>query len=86
MYFYRNRLLLKLLSMHKVVLNKGTVIWCAKKSVYFSPQITAEREKELRKQQEEKEQTSITLKKTKEEQTPKTFKAGIGKYINPATM
>lgn len=52
---------------------------------YFS-QITAEREKELRKQQEEKEQTSVALKKAKEEQTPKTFKAGIGKYINPATM
>lgn len=52
---------------------------------YF-PQITAEREKELRKQQEEKEQTSVALKKAKEEQTPKTFKAGIGKYINPATM
>ena len=50
------------------------------------PQITAEREKELQKQQEEKELTSIALKKAKEEQAPKTFKAGVGKYINPATM
>lgn len=53
---------------------------------HYFPQITAEREKELRKQQEEKEQTSVALKKAKEEQAPKTFKAGIGKYINPATM
>uniref|UniRef100_A0A674NIP8 RING-type E3 ubiquitin transferase n=1 Tax=Takifugu rubripes TaxID=31033 RepID=A0A674NIP8_TAKRU len=61
-------------------------------SVFVDPyeeadaQITAEREKELRKQQEEKEQTSVALKKAKEEQAPKTFKAGIGKYINPATI
>uniref|UniRef100_H3DD24 Peptidylprolyl isomerase (cyclophilin)-like 2 n=1 Tax=Tetraodon nigroviridis TaxID=99883 RepID=H3DD24_TETNG len=61
-------------------------------SVFVDPyeeadaQITAEREKELRKQQEEKEQTSIALKKAKEEQAPKTFKAGVGKYINPATI
>lgn len=52
----------------------------------FFSQIAAEREKELQKQEEEREQTSIALKKAKEEQAPKTFKAGVGKYINPATM
>lgn len=49
-------------------------------------QIAEEREKELQRQQEEREQTSAALKKAKEEQAPKTFKAGVGKYINPATM
>uniref|UniRef100_A0AAX7T1Y6 RING-type E3 ubiquitin-protein ligase PPIL2 n=1 Tax=Astatotilapia calliptera TaxID=8154 RepID=A0AAX7T1Y6_ASTCA len=49
-------------------------------------QIAAEREKELQKQEEEKQQANIALKKAKEEQAPKTFKAGVGKYINPATM
>ncbi|KAI3372527.1 hypothetical protein L3Q82_023007, partial [Scortum barcoo] len=49
-------------------------------------QIAAEREKELQKQEEERQQTSIALKKAKEEQAPKTFKAGVGKYINPATV
>uniref|UniRef100_A0A3Q2V2P4 Peptidylprolyl isomerase (cyclophilin)-like 2 n=1 Tax=Haplochromis burtoni TaxID=8153 RepID=A0A3Q2V2P4_HAPBU len=48
-------------------------------------QIAAEREKELQKQEEEKQQANIALKKAKEEQAPKTFKAGVGKYINPAT-
>lgn len=52
----------------------------------FASQIAAEREKELQKQQEEKQQANIALKKAKEEQAPKTFKAGVGKYINPATM
>uniref|UniRef100_A0A8C4NZT2 RING-type E3 ubiquitin transferase n=1 Tax=Dicentrarchus labrax TaxID=13489 RepID=A0A8C4NZT2_DICLA len=47
--------------------------------------IAAEREKELQEQEEEKQQTSIAQKKAKEEQAPKTFKAGVGKYINPAT-
>uniref|UniRef100_A0A669CK37 RING-type E3 ubiquitin transferase n=1 Tax=Oreochromis niloticus TaxID=8128 RepID=A0A669CK37_ORENI len=49
-------------------------------------QIATEREKELQKQEEEKQQANIALKKAKEEQAPKTFKAGVGKYINPATM
>lgn len=49
-------------------------------------QIATEREKELQKQEEEREQSSVALKKAKEEQAPKTFKAGVGKYINPATM
>ncbi|KAM6943673.1 RING-type E3 ubiquitin-protein ligase PPIL2 isoform 3-T3 [Lycodopsis pacificus] len=48
-------------------------------------QIAAERETELQKQQEEKQQTSIAQQKAKEKQAPKTFKAGVGKYINPAT-
>lgn len=52
--------------------------------IYF--QIAAEREKEQQKQEEERQQASITLKKAKEEQAPKTFKEGVGKYINPATM
>lgn len=52
----------------------------------FASQIAAEREKELQKQEEEKQQANIALKKAKEEQAPKTFKAGVGKYINPATM
>uniref|UniRef100_A0A4W6FLW7 Peptidylprolyl isomerase (cyclophilin)-like 2 n=1 Tax=Lates calcarifer TaxID=8187 RepID=A0A4W6FLW7_LATCA len=49
-------------------------------------QIAAEREKEQQKQEEERQQASITLKKAKEEQAPKTFKEGVGKYINPATI
>uniref|UniRef100_A0A3P8NL85 PPIase cyclophilin-type domain-containing protein n=1 Tax=Astatotilapia calliptera TaxID=8154 RepID=A0A3P8NL85_ASTCA len=52
----------------------------------FLYDIAAEREKELQKQEEEKQQANIALKKAKEEQAPKTFKAGVGKYINPATM
>lgn len=72
------------------ILNDGTAkaLKLHERALLFNyfPQITAEREKELRKQQEEKEQTSVALKKAKEEQKPKTFKTGIGKYINPATM
>lgn len=52
----------------------------------FASQIAAEREKELQKQEEEKQQANVALKKAKEERAPKTFKAGVGKYINPATM
>uniref|UniRef100_G3PN30 RING-type E3 ubiquitin transferase n=1 Tax=Gasterosteus aculeatus aculeatus TaxID=481459 RepID=G3PN30_GASAC len=48
-------------------------------------QIAAERETEVQKQEEEKQQTSAARQKAKEEQAPKTFKAGVGKYINPAT-
>uniref|UniRef100_A0A3B5LQZ6 PPIase cyclophilin-type domain-containing protein n=1 Tax=Xiphophorus couchianus TaxID=32473 RepID=A0A3B5LQZ6_9TELE len=47
-------------------------------------QIAAEREKELQKQEEEKQQANMALKKAKEDQAPKTFKEGVGKYINPA--
>ncbi|PWA17082.1 hypothetical protein CCH79_00013234 [Gambusia affinis] len=59
-------------------------------SVFVDPyeeadaQIAAEREKELQKQEEEKQQTNMALKKAKEDQAPKTFKEGVGKYINPA--
>uniref|UniRef100_A0A3Q2V196 Peptidylprolyl isomerase (cyclophilin)-like 2 n=1 Tax=Haplochromis burtoni TaxID=8153 RepID=A0A3Q2V196_HAPBU len=42
----------------------------------FLYDIAAEREKELQKQEEEKQQANIALKKAKEEQAPKTFKAG----------
>uniref|UniRef100_A0A8C6M283 RING-type E3 ubiquitin transferase n=1 Tax=Nothobranchius furzeri TaxID=105023 RepID=A0A8C6M283_NOTFU len=48
--------------------------------------IAAEREKELQKQEEEKQLVSVALKKAKEEQAPKTFRAGVGKYINPCTV
>ncbi|XP_008302334.1 peptidyl-prolyl cis-trans isomerase-like 2 [Stegastes partitus] len=49
-------------------------------------EIAAEREKELQKQEEEKQQANIALKKAKEDQAPKTFKEGVGKYINPTTI
>ncbi|KAM9464592.1 RING-type E3 ubiquitin-protein ligase PPIL2 [Salvelinus alpinus] len=48
-------------------------------------QIAAERQKELEKQEEDRAQSSASQRKTKADQTPKTFKAGIGKYINPVT-
>jgi len=48
-------------------------------------QIAAEREKDVQKEEEEKQQTSMAQQKLKEDQAPKTFKAGVGKYINPAT-
>uniref|UniRef100_A0A4W5PND4 Peptidylprolyl isomerase (cyclophilin)-like 2 n=1 Tax=Hucho hucho TaxID=62062 RepID=A0A4W5PND4_9TELE len=48
-------------------------------------QIAAERQKEFEKQEEERAQTSVSQRKTRADQGPKTFKAGIGKYINPAT-
>ncbi|XP_038838042.1 RING-type E3 ubiquitin-protein ligase PPIL2-like [Salvelinus namaycush] len=48
-------------------------------------QIAAERQKELDKQEEDRAQSSASQRKTKADQTPKTFKAGIGKYINPVT-
>uniref|UniRef100_A0A8K9X5U1 PPIase cyclophilin-type domain-containing protein n=1 Tax=Oncorhynchus mykiss TaxID=8022 RepID=A0A8K9X5U1_ONCMY len=47
--------------------------------------IAAERQKELEKQEEDRAQTSLSQRKTKADQAPKTFKAGIGKYINPVT-
>ncbi|XP_078809544.1 RING-type E3 ubiquitin-protein ligase PPIL2 isoform X2 [Oryzias latipes] len=46
-------------------------------------QIAAEREKETQKQQEEAQKADVNLKKAKEEQKPKAFKEGVGKYINP---
>uniref|UniRef100_A0A8C3G3Z9 RING-type E3 ubiquitin-protein ligase PPIL2 n=1 Tax=Cyclopterus lumpus TaxID=8103 RepID=A0A8C3G3Z9_CYCLU len=46
-------------------------------------QIAAEREKDVQKEEKEKQQFSIAQQKAKEEQVPKTFKAGVGKYINP---
>uniref|UniRef100_A0A672JFM6 RING-type E3 ubiquitin transferase n=1 Tax=Salarias fasciatus TaxID=181472 RepID=A0A672JFM6_SALFA len=59
-------------------------------SVFVDPyeeadaQIAAEREKEAQKQEEEKQQASRVLKRAEEEQ-PRAFRAGVGKYINPAT-
>lgn len=47
-------------------------------------QIAAEREKEIQKQEEEREATNATIKKAKADEAPKTFKPGVGKYINPA--
>uniref|UniRef100_A0A1A8GZN5 RING-type E3 ubiquitin-protein ligase PPIL2 n=1 Tax=Nothobranchius korthausae TaxID=1143690 RepID=A0A1A8GZN5_9TELE len=49
-------------------------------------QIAAEREKELQKQEEEEQLVNVALKKAKEEQAPKTFREGVGKYINPSTV
>ncbi|XP_037536741.1 RING-type E3 ubiquitin-protein ligase PPIL2 [Nematolebias whitei] len=50
-------------------------------------QIAAERLKELQKQEEEELQTNAALKKSTEQPaTPKTFKEGVGKYINAAAM
>ena len=48
-------------------------------------QIAAEREKEIQRQEEEREQVNAAQKKAKADQAPKTFKEGVGKYINPAT-
>uniref|UniRef100_A0A673NN31 PPIase cyclophilin-type domain-containing protein n=1 Tax=Sinocyclocheilus rhinocerous TaxID=307959 RepID=A0A673NN31_9TELE len=47
-------------------------------------QIAAEREKEAQKQEEERAQTSASVNKTKTEDKPKTFRPGVGKYINTA--
>uniref|UniRef100_A0A673NHH7 PPIase cyclophilin-type domain-containing protein n=1 Tax=Sinocyclocheilus rhinocerous TaxID=307959 RepID=A0A673NHH7_9TELE len=46
--------------------------------------IAAEREKEAQKQEEERAQTSASVNKTKTEDKPKTFRPGVGKYINTA--
>lgn len=59
-------------------------------SVFVDPyeeadaQIAAEREKELQRLEEEKQACNSV--KAKEENKPKTFKQGVGKYINPAIM
>ncbi|KAI7813185.1 RING-type E3 ubiquitin-protein ligase PPIL2 [Triplophysa rosa] len=59
-------------------------------SVFVDPyeeadaQITAEREKEAQKQEEERAQTSASTSKAKTESQPKTFRSGVGKYINMA--
>uniref|UniRef100_A0A9J7YR13 Peptidylprolyl isomerase (cyclophilin)-like 2 n=1 Tax=Cyprinus carpio carpio TaxID=630221 RepID=A0A9J7YR13_CYPCA len=45
-------------------------------------QIAAEREKEAQKQEEERAQTSASVNKAKTEDKPKTFRPGVGKYIN----
>uniref|UniRef100_A0A8C2BZ00 RING-type E3 ubiquitin transferase n=1 Tax=Cyprinus carpio TaxID=7962 RepID=A0A8C2BZ00_CYPCA len=44
--------------------------------------IAAEREKEAQKQEEERAQTSASVNKAKTEDKPKTFRPGVGKYIN----
>uniref|UniRef100_A0A9J7XP24 RING-type E3 ubiquitin-protein ligase PPIL2 n=1 Tax=Cyprinus carpio carpio TaxID=630221 RepID=A0A9J7XP24_CYPCA len=46
------------------------------------PKIAAEREKEAQKQEEERAQTSASVNKAKTEDKPKTFRPGVGKYIN----
>ncbi|XP_066544987.1 RING-type E3 ubiquitin-protein ligase PPIL2 [Amia ocellicauda] len=45
-------------------------------------QIAAEREKTLREQEEERARTSAERPKTDAEQAPKTYRPGVGKYIN----
>ncbi|XP_026878977.2 RING-type E3 ubiquitin-protein ligase PPIL2 [Electrophorus electricus] len=47
-------------------------------------QIAAEREKETQRQEEERAQSSTSLSKDKGEQQPKTYRPGVGKYINMA--
>lgn len=65
----------------------SSLIWDLVVEIYMICvfQIAAEREKELHREEEERQQTSIARNKAKEEQAPQTFKAGVGKYINPAT-
>uniref|UniRef100_A0A4W4F2P3 RING-type E3 ubiquitin-protein ligase PPIL2 n=1 Tax=Electrophorus electricus TaxID=8005 RepID=A0A4W4F2P3_ELEEL len=46
--------------------------------------IAAEREKETQRQEEERAQSSTSLSKDKGEQQPKTYRPGVGKYINMA--
>nr|XP_057926195.1 RING-type E3 ubiquitin-protein ligase PPIL2 isoform X2 [Doryrhamphus excisus] len=61
-------------------------------SVFVDPyeeadaEIAAEREKEHQKEEEEKRQlqASASVRRPREEQVPKTFKQGVGKYINPS--
>ncbi|RXN07071.1 peptidyl-prolyl cis-trans isomerase-like 2 [Labeo rohita] len=48
------------------------------------PKIAAEREKEAQKQEEERAQTSASASKAKTEDKPKSFRAGVGKYVNMA--
>ncbi|XP_076023616.1 RING-type E3 ubiquitin-protein ligase PPIL2 [Genypterus blacodes] len=48
-------------------------------------QIAAEREKEIQREQEERDQVNMRAEKASKDQAPKTFKQGVGKYINPAT-
>ncbi|CAL8345816.1 unnamed protein product [Lota lota] len=49
-------------------------------------QIAAERQQEVQKQDDERQEASAAQRKAKEDQAPKTFRQGIGKYINPATV
>lgn len=70
--------------LHPLLCTLGGKLTCLCLFVFF--QIAGEREKELQKQEEERQQASVTLKKAKEEKAPKTFKAGVGKYINPTTV
>lgn len=46
-------------------------------------QIAEEREKEIRKQQEEAEASAVKTK-PKDDENPKVFRPGVGKYINMA--
>uniref|UniRef100_A0A8D3DZB6 RING-type E3 ubiquitin-protein ligase PPIL2 n=1 Tax=Scophthalmus maximus TaxID=52904 RepID=A0A8D3DZB6_SCOMX len=57
-------------------------------TVFVDPyeEADVEREKEQQRQEDERQQASVSLKKAKEEQAPKTFKKGVGKYINPSTV
>ncbi|XP_076845939.1 RING-type E3 ubiquitin-protein ligase PPIL2 [Brachyhypopomus gauderio] len=65
-----------------------TEIKLLRTSVFVDPyeeadeQIAAERAEETRRQEEELAQSSASLNKNKDEQQPKTYRPGIGKYIN----
>ncbi|XP_031426157.1 RING-type E3 ubiquitin-protein ligase PPIL2 [Clupea harengus] len=47
-------------------------------------QIAAEREKDVQEQEQERAQATATQSRAKEEAQPKTFRPGVGKYINMA--
>ncbi|XP_041955819.1 RING-type E3 ubiquitin-protein ligase PPIL2 [Alosa sapidissima] len=47
-------------------------------------QIAAEREKEVQQQQQEQADAAAAQSRAKEEKQPKTFRPGVGKYINMA--
>ncbi|KAL2091882.1 hypothetical protein ACEWY4_011680 [Coilia grayii] len=47
-------------------------------------QIVAERQKEVKQQEEERAQAAATQSRAQQEQKPKTFRPGVGKYINTA--
>lgn len=49
---------------------------------YFSSQVAAEREKA--QQEEAAAQAKVTVAPKKEPPTPKTYRQGVGKYINLA--
>uniref|UniRef100_A0A3P8Y526 Peptidylprolyl isomerase (cyclophilin)-like 2 n=1 Tax=Esox lucius TaxID=8010 RepID=A0A3P8Y526_ESOLU len=54
-------------------------------TVFVDPYEEADLQVCVCKNEEDRAQSSVSQKKTEAEEAPQTFKAGIGKYINPAT-